>query len=232
MQPSESEFSNADPIKTLLFGESIGPVRKLAGYKKHHFVPDNHSDATQAFVRSVGSEKIKDLADTLFLTIRHHFELKRKQINYTCEDGYGYLATPDFTAELFIDQDPDNPAQYLETIQISQLHNEAIAQDPRLHACFDPHCDTLKIEFLGPINVEEKIDAIEDIPQLEQYLSYAPDGSFLDLKMREISLHLHIDSHSASFKLIGTRDLATLLTRSQETLNLLAPAGFPKRIHT
>ncbi|MEM7672461.1 MAG: hypothetical protein AAF212_03880, partial [Verrucomicrobiota bacterium] len=181
---------------------------------------------------NVGETRIQQQSEALYQSIRLHFELKRKQLHYLCEGGYAHIESPHFAAELYIDQDPANPAKFLETAQVVKMKTKDIAQDARFHSCFNAYCDCLKIEFMSPLDLEKKIDEVEDIPLLEAGLSYAPDASFMDLKLREISLHIHVRPLFATFKIIGARDLARLLDHSQQTLELLAPAGFPKRIHT
>ncbi|MEM9026282.1 MAG: hypothetical protein AAGB06_05040 [Verrucomicrobiota bacterium] len=219
-------------IRTTLIGKTWGPIKKLQGFQKRHFVPDNHSDATQSFVRNVGGERIQQQSEALYQSIRLHFELKRKQLHYLCEGGYAQIESPHFIAEFYIDQDPADPAKFLETAQVIKMKTEGIAQDTRFHSCFNTYCDCLKVEFAAPLDLEQKIDDIEEIPLLESSLSYAPDASSVDLKLREVSLHIHIRPLFATFKIIGGRDLSRLLDHSQKTLELLAPAGFPKRIYT
>ena len=216
----------------VLFGCQEGMIRKLPGYKRHHFIPENHSDATQQFVRAVGHERVQSRADVLFQTIRSAFKLKRRQIDYSCSEGFAHIETPDFVAEIFVDQAPEDPTRYHEIAQVTRLKTDHIAEDSGFHACFGALCDTLRIDFPTGINVEDKIDAIEDIPELEKYLNYKSDASELELKIKDIDLHIVMDARSASFRLIGHSDLPTLLETTQKTLEALSAAGFPSGLRT
>ena len=116
-------------------------MRKLGGYQKHHHLPDGHTEAAQNFVRKVGQAEVKEAADSLFANIRSLFGYKRRDFDYTCEDGFAWIKTPDFDLQIRVDQCPQNPKNYLLTTEIVALHAETIATDPRFHNCFTQHCD-------------------------------------------------------------------------------------------
>ena len=66
-----ADKSNSPPHVSL-HGRSAGMMKKLPGYKKHHFVPEGYSDAAQNFVRTIGAERVKATADDLCLALREH----------------------------------------------------------------------------------------------------------------------------------------------------------------
>lgn len=156
-----------------------GRVRKLRGYQKNHHVPDGHHDAAQAFVRKIGQENVKEAIDALYVNIRSLFGYKRREFDYTCEDGFGVIKTPDFDLQIYVDQCTKDAKNYVLTTEIVALTNPLIASDDRFHACFTHHCETLVVEFPSLINIDEKIDAIEAIPEIADCLDYEPDGSAL-----------------------------------------------------
>ena len=208
----------------------MGRVRKLGGYRKHHHVPDGHSDAAQNFVRKAGQPDVKDAADGLFADIRSLFGYKRREFDYTCEDGFAWIKTPDFDLQIRVDQCADDPKNYTLTTEIVALHNDAIAADDRFHACFTHHCDQLVVEFASPIRVEDKIDAIEDIPELADALTYEPDGSAFELKLPKLDLRIQVDESVTRFSLLTLRNLAKLLDHSQKAFDILASAEFGWRL--
>ena len=83
-----------------------GRVRRLKGYQKSHHLPDGHHPAAQAFVRKVGHENVKEIVDQFYTDIRSLFGYKRRDFQYTCEDGFGCIKTPDFDLQVRIDQSP------------------------------------------------------------------------------------------------------------------------------
>lgn len=207
-----------------------GRVRRLKGYQKSHHLPDGHHAAAQAFVRKVGHEDVKEAVDKLYADIRSLFAYKRREFHYTCEDGFGCIKTPDFDLQIRIDQSAQDPKNYQLTTEIVALHSAEMAADERFHACFTHHCETLVIEFPGSINIDEKIDAIEAIPEIADSLDYEPDGSAFELKLTALDLHIHVTECEMTFQLLTLRNLAKLLEHSQKAFDILTKAGLGARL--
>ncbi|WPJ94864.1 hypothetical protein SH580_15650 [Coraliomargarita algicola] len=217
---------NVPASQSRIVGCSEGRVRRLAGYQKHHHVPEAHSDAAQNFVRKAGHPDVKSAADLLYTDIRGLFGYKRREFDYSCEDGFAWIKTPDFDLQIKVDQCPDDPKNYIMTTEIVALHTEGIAADERLHSCFNHHCDHLVVEFASPIQVEDKIDLLEDIPDLATALSYEPDGSAFELKLPQLDLLIQVNESTMTFSLLTLRDLGKLLNHSQKAFDILASAKF------
>jgi hypothetical protein len=234
--PSKLEFIEPNPPdpapenQSRIVGSTVGRIRRLGGYQKYHHVPDGHSEAARNFVRKAGQPDVKAAADSLYADVRSLFGYKRKEFSYTCEDGFAWIKTPDFEVQLRADQCPAEPKNYRLSTEIVALHTEAIAQDERFHACFTHHCDQLVIEFAEPVRVEDKIDRIEDIPELIDALSYEPDGSAFALKLPELDLQIHVTESTMTFQLLTLRNLGKLLNHSQKAFDLLADCDFGLRL--
>jgi len=203
-------------------GSETGRIRKLSGYQKSHHVPDGHHAAAQTFVRKIGHVDVKAHTDRIYADIRQLFAYKRKEFDYTCEDGFAWIKTPDFDLQIHIDQCMDDARNYTLTTEIVALHNTSIAADPRLHACFTHHCETVIIDFPRSIDIESKIDALEAIPEIADCLDYEPDGSAFELKLPLLDLHIHATESEITFRLLTLRDLAKLLDHSQKAFDILA----------
>ena len=213
-----------------IVGSTGGRIRKLGGYQKHHHVPDGHSDAAQAFVRKAGHPDVKAAADAIYTDIRGLFGYKRREFDYTCEDGFAWIKTPDFDLEIQVDQCPEDPKSYQLVTEIVALHSEAIAQDVRFHTCFTHHCDQVVIEFATPVQVEDKIDLIEAIPELNAALTYQPDGSAFELKLAPLDLNIRVTESTMTFHLLTLRNLGKLLDHSQKAFDILADCDFGLRL--
>ena len=221
---------NPPKNQSRLIGSTLGRIRKLGGYQKHHHVPDGHTEAAQNFVRKVGQAEVKEAADSLFINIRSLFGYKRRDFHYTCEDGFAWIKTPDFDLQIRVDQCLHDPKNYLLTTEIIALHTETIATDHRFHNCFTQHCENLIVEFASPIQVQDKIDTLEDIPALAKAMTHEPDGSAFALKLPQLDLHIQIDESSITFSLLTLRDLGKLLDHSQRAFDILACAEFGLRL--
>ncbi|MDQ8193207.1 hypothetical protein QEH59_02130 [Coraliomargarita sp. SDUM461004] len=229
--PIETNTSVHSPeSQSRIVGSTVGRVRRLSGFQKHHHVPEAHSDAAQNFVRKAGHPDVKSAADTLYSDIRSLFGYRRREFNYSCEDGFAWIKTPDFDLQIKVDQCPEDPKNYTMTTEIVALHTQSIAADERLHHCFTYHCDQLIVDFASPIQVDDKIDILEDIPELAEALSYEPDGSAFELKLPKLDLLIQVDESSMAFKLLTLRDLGKLLHHSQKALDILASAQFGLRL--
>lgn len=224
MNPASTHpSSNA---QSLISGSVRGRIRRLRGFRTGHQVPDLQYEAAQDFVRKIGTEDVKLLADQIYNDIRQAFGYKRKDFNYTCHEGLAGIETAEFSAQIRIDQCPEDPKYYVLTTELTELHNQTIAKNPALHACFNNHCDVLTVIFPSGINVEEKIDAIEDNPLLAGCLSYEPDGSRFELKLPTLDLRIEVDESSMSFQLLTLRNLNKLLNHSQRAFDILTEYGF------
>ncbi len=221
---------NSPGNQNRIVGTTPGRIRKLGGYQKHHHLPDGHTDAAQSFVRKVGQSKVKETADSLFTHIQSLFGYKRRDFQYTCEDGFAWIKTPDFDLQIRVDQCPQDPKNYLLTTEIVALHTEKIATDPRFHNCFTHHCDHLIVEFASPIQIEDKIDTLEDITELAKAMTYEPDGSAFELKLPNLDLNIYVDESAITFSLLTLRDLGKLLDHSQKAFDILACANLGLRL--
>lgn len=211
-------------------GSVRGRIRRLKGFRKSHHVPDLQYEAARDFVRKIGAEDVKALADQIYNDIREAFGYKRRDFAYSCHEGLAEIQTPDFSAQIRIDQCAEDPKYYVLTTELNELYNDAIAADPALHACFNNHCDVLTVIFPTGINVEAKIDAIEDNEALAPHLSYEPDGSRFELKLPNLDLRIEVDESFMRFQLLTLRNLAKLLDHSQRAFEILTEYNFDLRL--
>ncbi|HBM85926.1 MAG TPA: hypothetical protein DD423_03940 [Opitutae bacterium] len=217
--------SSTPALQSRIVGMVEGRVRRLKGYQKSHHLPDGHHPAAQAFVRKVGHADVKEATDRLYADIRSLFAYKRREFQYTCEDGFGCIKTPDFDLQIRIEQCADDPKNYQLTTEIVALHTPQIASDDRFHACFTHHCETLVVEFPCSINIDDKIDAIESIPAIADALDYEPDGSAFELKLVQLDLHIFVSESEMTFQLLTLRNLGKLLEHSQKAFEILTAVG-------
>ena len=221
---------NAPAPQSRIFGTVEGRVRRLKGYAKNHHLPDGHHAAAQAFVRKIGQDNVKEIIDQFYSDIRSLFGYKRREFQYTCEDGFGCIKTPDFDLQVRIDLCPVDPKNYVLTTEIVALHTPEIASDDRFTTCFTHHCETLVVELPGSINIDDKIDAIEDMPEIADSLTYEPDGSSFELRLIPLDLDIHVTESEITFQLLTLRNLGKLMEHSQKAFEILTAAGLDASI--
>ena len=127
---AETPDCNSPALQSRIVGMVEGRVRRLKGYQKSHHLPDGHHAAAQAFVRKIGHENVKELIDQFYTDIRSLFGYKRRTFDYTCEDGFGCIKTPDFDLQVRIDQSPEDPKNY----QLTTNRRAAQSRDRRRRA--------------------------------------------------------------------------------------------------
>lgn len=225
--PDPNPDENANPFRDArLRGMDSGRIRRLRGFiKGSHHEPDRHSSAAESFVRKVGEADLEERAETLFRAIRTSFQLKRKDLDYTCEGGTAVIRTPDFTVTLWIDQDPEEAQSFQIGVEVGALTSRTTLLGPEFVEVFRYHCDTVLIDFAQTIDLEQTIDRLEDSDRLAPLLDYAADASWLTLKVPEPAVELKVLSHQASFSIPAGGDLRTLIEGTASLMEDLAAAG-------
>jgi hypothetical protein len=229
MSSADTE-SHSSTYQTVIRGSVSGRIRKLGGFAKHHHEPDNCSDATKSFVRRAGQPDVQAAAENLYSDIRSRFAYKRRESDYSCEDGYAVIKTPDFDVEIRVDQSSANPKAFRLTTEVIKLHNDAITQDERFQHCFNHQCDHLVIYFPHATDLDSKIDALEDIPDLADCLDYAPDASQFELKLPKLDLQIQVTETYMTFRLLTFANIGKLLNHSQKAFEILTSVGLGIRL--
>jgi len=200
-------------------------VRRLSGYLKTHRVPDQCSQAAEQFIKRVGQPELTEVSESVHASLRSCFGYKRKEMDYTAEEGLTVIKTPDFDVTLMLEQDIDDPARYTLSSRANEFRRPEVVTESSFAEAFGPVADTLAIEFPTSVDVEAKIDQIEEVPDLAKFLRYQPDGSSLTLELPEAGMRVHMDCDRMTFKLIGQRNLALLIENVEVTLETLFSSG-------
>jgi hypothetical protein len=208
-----------------LRGEKLGHVRRLSGFRKRHHVPEEHFDAADSFVKRIGHEEVKRQADEIHERARATFKYRRRSLSYVCEDGAASIKTPDFDVNLSIAQDPDDASGYVLTTEVGVIRRAAVVMEEGFSDVFSPYCDTVFIEFERPLDLADKIDQIEDLPQLEPHLHAAADGTSFTLQLPQPTICIHVSATRMTLSLAGSKNLRALLSRVQGALSVLSDSG-------
>ena len=208
-----------------LRGEKVGAVRRLSGFKKGHRIPDGHFGATEAFVKRIGQKEVKEQADEIHDSICATFGYKRKDIGYDCDDGTATIITPDFNVNLSIGQAPDDARRYVLVTEVGVIRRPAVVMEEGFSDLFSRYCDTVVIEFSRGLNMADKIDDIEDVPELKKHLECEPDGSSFTLDLPSPIIRISVTADRMTLSLPGSRNLQALLGNAQRALTVLSGSG-------
>ena len=218
--------------EAILRGQGGGAIRDLGGFKKGYRIPDAQSGAAHEFVRRAGVEEVKAHADRIHEGIREKFGYKRREVTYGCADGAASIITPDFDVNISIRQDPEDAGGYVIETEVGTIRNPDIVKTASFSDLFSGYCDAMVIAFAKPVSVEEKIDAIEDIPELRKYLAYESDCSSLTLDLPQPNIRIHITKEQMHLSMPGPKDLKSLLANAQSALSAISDAGVVRQLPT
>ncbi|MEM6600104.1 MAG: hypothetical protein AAF649_01820 [Verrucomicrobiota bacterium] len=208
-----------------VFGVQGGEVRRLSGYLKTHRVPDQCSQAAEQFIQRIGQPELTELAESVHAGLRSAFGYKRKEMDYIAEEGLTVIKTPDFDVTLILEQDAEDPSRYGLSARVNEFRQPKVVSEDTFAEAFGAVTDTVAIEFPAVVDVEAKIDQIEEIPELAQFLRYQPDGSSLTLELPQAGMRVVMNAERMTFKLIGQRNLALLIKNVETTLATLFNSG-------
>lgn len=90
---------------------------------------------------------------------------------------------------------------------------------------FSGHCDALVVQFEQPIPLEEKIDQIEEVDELKDYLRYEADLSEFTLVVPGSNLHIRMTGTEAVFHIPSSRDVKLLLEDFQDSMKIITGSG-------
>lgn len=208
---------------TSLLGEVSGRVKDLSGFSRSHREPEEHSPRALRFVQIAGTRDVADRAGILFSAIRKTFRYKRKEISLVCDEGGASIETPDFDVTLTLEQDPVEVTNYRLVTEVDHFRRPEIVVTAPFSTLFGPYCDRVAIAFGNPIDLEAKIDLIEENRALADFLDYDSACTWFSLKLP--GLLLQVTPSQMVCRLSAGGDLARLIEETQAALERLAGVG-------
>lgn len=211
-------------------GHQFGRIKRLSGFRKgRHFVPETQSEAAGSFVARAGADELRQQAEAIYGELKTRFNWRRREMAYHLSEGEATIETPDFTVAIVLDQDEDNPGLYRLFTRVVRFQRPEVVEKDAFAAVFAPYCNRVVLEFTRPVQVADKIDALEEVDAWREHLEYAPDASMMTLELREAGLHLAMSSQEAVFARLGRPDLSQLISDVRQALAALAEKGIALR---
>jgi hypothetical protein len=209
-----------------LCGRSQGRIRELAGFQRgRHRVPEGHAAVAADFVDAIAAEQVAARAEQLFRALRTTFGYKRRQLTLSQVCASDSIAGPQFALRLWVEQDPEDPAGFVSTLELGGFSDPRVLVHPDFQGLFNQDCSTLVIALPRPVDVLSQVDALEDHPRLARYLDYDPHGAWLRLTIPEDDLRLDLTPRDMTLSLIGGPDLGKLIDRSRAAITAIRRSG-------
>ncbi len=212
-----------NPIKdSCLTGEIRGRVRELRGYTKPKTPLATHNDWERDFVEKAGSGEVSAHATEIFEKLRESFRYKRKDLSFTNITSTASIKGPDFDVNISLSQDPDDAEKYLLTTEVRSFRNSTVIDDPNFIAIFTKYCKKIVFELDANLDLESKIDDIEENDALAEHLDYDPECTEFTLRLPEPGIVIHATGDRMVFTLDSQGDLKLLLGNTQKAFAQLA----------
>lgn len=214
-------------LRSAIFrGEKYGKIERLSGFLKgRHKVPDRVYPAGTSFVQNVGSEEVKRAANDLHDEIKSAYGYTRKQLTLENSGGEASIISPDFRVDIMISQDADDASRYRILLEVSNFRSPDVVTTENFDTVFARHCDALVVQFEQPISLEEKIDQIEEVDELKDYLRYEADLSEFNLVVPGSNLQIRMTGTEAVFHIPGCRNVKLLLEDFQGSMKTITGSG-------
>ncbi len=213
-----------------LVGGTRGRVKSLSGFTKFVKEPDSCTSRSAQFVESLGVKEVEDRATEIFDRVRQAFKYKRRELFF---DKEGAIKTPDFDVLVRLTQDPVTPNMYLLTNEVTVDRRPDVIGEPAFTEVFARYCNSVVLNLGGSLDIEAKIDDIEDVDSLRAHLEYDAECTEFTLRFPGTGIVLHATRDRLQFTLSGGGDLTALIQSAQAALAHLSGSsialGLPER---
>jgi hypothetical protein len=162
-----------------------GPVSELSGFDKarNHKPPTHVSRTTQGWVARLAHGDLEIEMGKYFQKIRDAKVYKRKELQYDPPtDGGAAIRTPDFAFSITYSQSEEDPSEYEVVQELTRLDNPDLLDEEWFNELFRRTFDEAVIEFSGQLNVEDFIDAAEDMEDFE--VEYDPEATYCTITFK------------------------------------------------
>jgi hypothetical protein len=208
----------------ILRGESVGRVKDLGGFTRFHREPEDHTAPTRRFVQLAGSQEVAERGELLFTAIRKGFRYKRKEIALACDEGGASIKTPDFDVTITLEQDEADAGAYRLVTDVGSFRRPDIVTADHFIALFAPYCQAVTIRFAQPMDLEAKIDQIEENGNLAEFLDYDSACSWFSLRLPQLVVEVTAEQMICRLP-PGQGDLGRLIAQTDSALKRLAGTG-------
>lgn len=188
---------NLAQLKKVFFsGSRNGRVRALSGFRKYHEVPDSVNSAAERFVTNVGHQEVEDYANKVFQDLKQAFRFKRRDIDLTTGDSSASIQTNDFTVNIWLAINPDDPSEYLLTTEVTDIRNPVSVRTKAFNSVFERTFNSLTFQFDKKFDIEALIDAVEAIHE-EDLISveYPADASSCTIYIKGLEAKIMVTPH-------------------------------------
>ncbi|MCZ7591038.1 MAG: caspase family protein [Kiritimatiellae bacterium] len=223
---AKSKSTVVNLARASFFGFVNGSVKMLKGFKRHHRVPDNVCSATRGFVQQVGADDLREASEAIHHAIKTHFSYRRRYLELSEDDGAVTIMTPQFTVNITLDIDNDDPSQYEIATEVTDIRDPDVLDTEAFAEVFDDLFDRIVFQLSDSMPIEDIIDAIEDIddPDLIS-VTYPANADHCTIRAKGLTGELMFDGQEITIRMKRKTSTTELLGESRSLPNLLLDRG-------
>lgn len=208
-------------FKSAIFSLSENiPVRSLTGFRASYKVPKEVSSYVSDWIAKIASEDVKERVNARFQEIKTALQLKRKEIEVVDDR----ILTKDFEYSIWCTQDADSAGEAVFYEELSSVSPEMLF-DEDLNDLFEGNFEEMVLHPKAKINVDDVIDAIEDLDDAGLTVEYEPGTESCTVTVHATKVKLFITGTSVRVETkmkSNPQGLVTAFTESRAKMVELA----------
>lgn len=174
-----------DESEIRLLSQHKRAVRNLAGFRKHHRLPERGSVISDEFLASIAKDDLHNDLDETFSKLKSEFGFKRRQLKAADPvENFGEILTPGFTYEVSVATIEGESRDVMWRRAISRIEDAESVSCPEFERTFGRQFNTLEFPMNRAISVEDVIDEVEDCEDEMVKVDYEKDASWCRIEFR------------------------------------------------
>lgn len=171
-------------LRIEFYGETQVPIKTLGGFVKgRHKVPSEANPSSQQYMATLCAQDVDDDIEDTFQRLRGSFGFKRRELSTDVEASRGSIATPSFDYAVVFGQDEDEPANMVCRRSVVNVTEAEVVASQAFDHCFSGTLDRFSYRFAETVNVEDVIDAIEDLEDAAISVDYDKDATSCTIRL-------------------------------------------------
>ncbi|AFU70525.1 uncharacterized protein containing caspase domain [Psychroflexus torquis ATCC 700755] len=166
----EEEFSQELPKLRLKFDSATLKrvvtisVKRASGFKKSHFAPDRFGSSGNGFIQQAFERDLKQEIQDVYQNTKQILSLRKKQIEYAAEDGYGKVENDFFRYFIEVEQNSNEPseAKITRCLQI-RVGRDALPEN--FDDIFPNQIDEIVLPIEGEIDFDDLVERFENLEE-------------------------------------------------------------------
>jgi hypothetical protein len=207
-------------------------VRHLRGFRKTHSIPTRKMESTSRFIGTLVRPELDADLTSIHRQLRSELNLKRKDMEVGIDPyGCGILTTTKFRYQHSFEMSENHCDQLTQLRQLDDIFDLNLLVTAEFESVFGNRFHGIEIDFGIEIEVEELIDAIEEMDDSDLNLDYNLEATQCNVELNGIpevlsfesqGIRLHNHRNVSSSQLIwNLKEFQTRLVSAFESAGIL-----------